>query len=314
MKSILEDRGTGVSAYPLHWENNATKTLCKIKRTVPGKPGNHYRAARDKTREETGAPMLHRAKTLKGYKLNSLDGKIGRVKEFYFDDLYWTVRYLIVDTGDWLQERQVLISPYSLAEVNKDASYIAVDLTRRQIEESPVLSSDAPVSRQFEDSYFGYYQYPEYWVGSVMWGTYPHIVRDHEKWKAVTKDAKAWDPNLRSTYDVSGHHIRAKNGAIGHVDDFIIDEKTWAIRYFIIDTKNWWAGKKVLMSPQWIDHISWNEASVFVNLPCEVIRQSPEYNEASPLTREYEVRLYQHYKRLGYWGEEPVAGGNTHNN
>ncbi|MBU0995926.1 MAG: PRC-barrel domain-containing protein [Proteobacteria bacterium] len=250
--------------------------------------------------------MLHNAKELNGYKLNSIDGEIGRVKEFYFDDRHWTVRYLVADTGSWLQERQVLISPYSLAGVNTIAQHITVDLTRKQIEESPSLNSDKPVSRQFEDSFHGYYGYPEYWVGSYIWGTYPDIVRDREKWNAFTKDDKAWDPSLRSTQEVSGHHIQAADGEIGHVEDFIIDEKTWAIRYLIIDTKNWWAGKKVLVSPQWIDHISWDESKVFIKLPCEVIRQSPEYSETALLTREYETRLYQHYNRMGYWAEKSV--------
>ena len=197
----------------------------------------------------------------------------------------------------------MLISPYSLKGVNKKKQHITVDLTRKQIEESPVLSSDQPVSRQFENSFYGYFGYPEYWMGSYMWGTYPYLVRNSEKRKAFTKEEKAWDPNLRSTQDVSGHHIQAEDGEIGHVEDFILDEETWAIRYLIIDTKNWWTGKKVLVSPQWIDHISWDQSKVFVKLSCEVIRQSPEYSETSLLTREYETRLYLHYNRREYWGE-----------
>ncbi|MDA3790460.1 MAG: PRC-barrel domain-containing protein [Desulfobacula sp.] len=223
--------------------------------------------------------MLNKAKILKGYKLNSLDGDIGKVKEFYFDDLHWTVRYLVADTGNWLTGLQVLISPYALTGVDKEEQNIAVDLTKKQIEDSPSLNSDKPVSRQFEDSFHGYYGYPDYWVGSYMWGTYPDIVRDREEWKAFTKDDKAWNPNLRSTQEMSGHHIQAADGEIGHVEDFIIDDKTWAIRYLIIDTRNFWPGKKVLVSPQWIERISWEESKVFVNLPCETIKQSPEFTE-----------------------------------
>jgi len=287
-------------------EKATPDTIGKVKRVVQKIYGNNDMEAGDKTQEEKRVFMLHNAKELNGYKLNSIDGEIGRVKEFYFDDRHWTVRYLVADTGSWLQERQVLISPYSLAGVNTIAQHITVDLTRKQIEESPSLNSDKPVSRQFEDSFHGYYGYPEYWVGSYIWGTYPDIVRDREKWNAFTKDDKAWDPSLRSTQEVSGHHIQAADGEIGHVEDFIIDEKTWAIRYLIIDTKNWWAGKKVLVSPQWIDHISWDESKVFIKLPCEVIRQSPEYSETALLTREYETRLYQHYNRMGYWAEKSV--------
>ncbi|WP_321494809.1 PRC-barrel domain-containing protein [uncultured Desulfobacter sp.] len=289
-------------------EKGTTDTIGKVKRVVQKTYGNNNMEVDDKAQEEEKRFfMLHNAKVLKGYKLNSLDGEIGRVKEFYFDDRHWTVRYLVVDTGNWLTSRQVLISPYTLTGVNKEEQYITVNLTKKQIEESPSLNLDKPVSRQFEDSFHGYYGYPEYWVGSYMWGIYPDIVRDREKWKAFTQNDKAWDPNLRSTQEVSGHHIQAADGEIGHVEDFIIDEETWAIRYLIIDTKNWWSGKEVLVSPQWIDHISWNESKVFVNLTCETIKQSPEFTEWSLLTRTYENRLYQHYKRQGYWVDESVS-------
>ena len=247
--------------------------------------------------------MLNTAKTLKNYTLNGLDGDIGKVKEFYFDDQYWTIRYLIADTGSWLLDRQVLISPYALAAVNKDEKSIAINLTKKQIEDSPPLSTDKPVSQQFEASYYGYYGMPTYWGGPYVWGASPYIERDRNKWNASNSGGKAWDPHLRSTHDVSGHHIQATDGELGHVDDFIIDDETWAIRYLIIDTRNWWPGKKVLFSPQWIERVSWNESKVFVNLPRETIKQSPEYTEESLLTREYETGLYGHYNRQGYWVE-----------
>ena len=139
-----------------------------------------------------------------------------------------------------------------------------------------------------------------------MWGAYPYIVRDPEKWEECTQDEKVWDPYLRSTHDVTGHHIQAADGEIGHVEDFIIDDETWAIRYLSIDTRNWWPGKKVLVSPQWIERVSWIESKVFVNLDRETIRQSPEYTEESLLTRDYETELYRHYNRQGYWVDKPA--------
>jgi uncharacterized protein YrrD len=223
--------------------------------------------------------MLNKAKTLKGYKLNSRDGEMGKVKEFYFDDQHWTTRYLVADTGNWLTGRQVLISPYALVAVLADKQLITVDLTKQQIEDSPSLDSDKPVSRQFEEAYYGYYGWPMYWSGPYMWGSYQHLVRDRNQWTVSTQGDKAWDPHLRSTHAVTGHHIQAADGEIGHVDDFIIDDETWAIRYLIIDTRNWWPGKKVLVSPQWIERVSWSESKVFVNLSRETIKQSPEYTE-----------------------------------
>jgi hypothetical protein len=249
--------------------------------------------------------MLNKAKTLKGYKLNSLDGEIGKVNEFYFDDHYWTVRYLVADTGDWLTGRQVLISPYALGFVNNEGQYLKVDLTKKQIEDSPSLNTDKPVSRQFEDTYYRYYGWPAYWGSGYMWGTYPYIERDRDKWKKSNQGGKAWDSLLRSTHDVDGHHIQAVDGEIGHVEDFFVDDETWAIRYLIVDTRNWWPGKKVLVSPKWIERVSWNESKVFVNLTRESIRQAPEYTEDSLLTRDYETRLHQHYNRQGYWVDAP---------
>ena len=251
--------------------------------------------------------MLNKAKTLKGYTLHSLDGDIGKVKEFYFDDHHWTIRYLVADTGNWLMGRQVLISPYAMVAVNEKEQNIAIDLTQKQIEESPSLNSDKPISRQFEETYYGYYEYPMYWSGLYMWGPYPYIEHDREKWRESTHSEKAWDPYLRSTHDVTGYNIQAADGEIGHVEDFIIDDQTWAIRYLIIDTQNWWPGKKVLVSPRWIDRISWSESNVFVNLSRQTIKQSPKYTKELLLTRDYEIELHRHYNRQGYWLDEPSA-------
>ncbi len=248
--------------------------------------------------------MLFKAKTVKGYKLDSLDGEIGKVQEFYFDDRHWTIRYLAADTGDWLTGRQVLISPYALVTVNTERQNIEINLTKKQIEESPPLESDKPVSRQFEEDYYGYYGWPMYSTGPHIWGFSPFIVRDPKKWEEFTNGDNAWDPNLRSTHEVSGYNIQSEDGEIGHVEDFVIDDETWAIRYLIIDTRNWWPGKKVLVSPQWIESVSWSESKVFVNLSREAIRQSPEYTEESLLTRDYEDGLHRHYNRRGYWVDD----------
>ena len=277
------------------------------------KPIRHTRCQPDANGEQKrnakkgGTIMLSKAKTLKDYKLEGLDGEIGEVKEFYFDDRYWTIRYLVADTGGWLTGKQVLISPYALGFVIKEERHITVDLTKKQIEDSPALSSDKPVSRQFEDAYYGYYGWPTYWGGPYMWGPYSYPMRDRDKWRESTQGKQTWDAHLRSTRDVSGHHVQAADGEIGHVEDFIIDDKTWAVRYLIIDTRNWWPGKKVLISPQWIERVSWDELKVFVNLPRETIKQSPEYTEELLLTRDYETGLHRHYNRQGYWVDEPAA-------
>lgn len=245
--------------------------------------------------------MLCKAKTVKGYRLEGYDGEVGKVMEFYFDDRHWTIRYLVADTGRWLTDRQVLISPYALVDISRAERHITVNLTKKQIEESPPLSSDKPVSRQFEEEYYGYYEWPMYWAGPFMWGAYPYIVRNGNTLRESPPDEAPGDPHLRSTQEVSGYSIHATDGDFGYVEDFIIDDETWAIRYLVVDTKNGWPGRKVLVSPQWIQRVSWSETKVFVNLPRDIIKGSPDYTSDSLISREYEQQLHRHYNRQGYW-------------
>jgi uncharacterized protein YrrD len=248
--------------------------------------------------------MLCKAKTLAGYELNSLDGEIGRVKEFYFDDKYWTIRYLVASTGTWLPGRAVLISPYALRTVSENSETVSVQLTKKQIEDSPSLDSDKPVSQQFEETYHDYYGWPMYWGGSYMWGNYPYLVFDHEPLTDAHPHKSHWNPHLRSTKAVLGYHIQGTDGEIGHVTDYIIDDQNWAIRYLVVDTRNWWPGKMILISAKWIESVSWDASKVFVNLTCEDIKNSPEFTEETMLRRQYEEDLHQHYKRKGYWLDE----------
>ena len=254
--------------------------------------------------------MLRKAKEFKDFKLRARDGDIGKAKEFYFDDENWTVRYLVADTGGWLNSRRVLISPYALDPANEAERVLPLDLTKKQIEESPSLSTDQPVSRQYEVQYYGYYGWPRYWGGPYTWGpsaypTWRTAGRTEPARKSSGREDKG-DPHLRSTQDVAGHHIQAQDGEIGHIQDFVIDDETWTIRYLVVDTSNWWGGKQVLVSTQWIERVSWSESKVFINLLRETIRQSPEYKGESLLTRDYETGLHRHYGRKGYWADEPT--------
>ncbi|HLN54504.1 MAG TPA: PRC-barrel domain-containing protein [Bacteroidales bacterium] len=251
--------------------------------------------------------MLSSAKEIRKFELNGLDEEVGGIKEFYFDDKFWTIRYLVASTGSWLNKRQVLISPYFIGNIDHELEFINVNLTKKEIEGSPSIDTDKPVSRQFEESYYSYYGAPVYWGGPSVWGPVPSIVHDRNMWRDIKPRENTWDPNLRSSKDVTGHTIQAKDDKIGHVDDFIIDEESWTIRYLVIDTKDWLPGKKVLISPEWIDRISWNDSKVFVNLTTDSIKNAPEFDEDEVVSREYESRLYNHYKRQGYWLGEPVT-------
>ena len=254
--------------------------------------------------------MLDTAKSLKGYRLQATDGTLGKVEEFYFDDKHWAVRYLVADTGDWLTGRQVLISPHALTAVDRQARTVSIHLTKKKIAESPSLDSDKPVSKQFEESYYVYYGWPMYWSGPFMWGAYPYLLPGPGKVREVDGRHDAWDPNLRSTRHVTGFTVVASDGEIGHVDDFVIDDETWAIRYLVVATHNWWPGKKVLISPRWIESINSDHMGTMkIDLSREAIKSSPEYKEAALLTRGHETALHLHYKRPEYWKEEKSVAG-----
>jgi len=251
--------------------------------------------------------MLRKAKDLSGYKLDARDGEIGSVYEFYFDDVSWTVRYLVADTGGWLDGRTVLISPYALDPADEDAKVIPVALTRDQIENSPSPATDKPVSRQFEMEYYPYFGWPAYWVGPYDWGMGSYPVRGEQELPEASLSSEVADPHLRSTKDVAGRIIQALDGEIGHVEDFVVDDETWAIRYLIVDTRNWWPGKKILISTRWIDRISWEESKVFINLTRDAIQQGPEYSEKELITRDYETKLHSLRGREGYWADQRAA-------
>ncbi len=248
--------------------------------------------------------MLCLAKTLNGYTLEALNGEIGTVKEFYFDDLCWTIRYLVAATGTWLATRQVLIPPHVLRSIVPEDRRIIVGLTTQQIEDSPPIDHDKPVSRQFETAYHGFYGWPLYWYGVNAWGALTNPALDTTAPPLVDK---AWDAHLRSTRTVSHYHLQASDGAIGHVEDFVIDDETWSIRYLIIDTGSWLAGRRILLAPQWITRVSWPESKIHVALTRAAIQASPAYTEAALLTRAYETGLHGHYGRPGYWIDEAAA-------
>jgi hypothetical protein len=117
----------------------------------------------------------------------------------------------------------------------------------------------------------------------------------------ATQEEPTGDPHLRGMGEVKDYHIQATDGEIGHLEDFIIDDQNWVIRYMVVDTRNWWPGKKVLISPQWIDRVSWEESKVYAELSRQAIKSSPEYKDRLPITTEYESELYDHYGKTTYW-------------
>jgi hypothetical protein len=267
--------------------------------------------------------MLRNLKDLEDYGLDATDGTIGHVKDFFFDDNDWVVRYLVVDAGSWLNSRKVLISPIALGEPNRADKLLPVSITKEQVKMSPDIDTDKPVSRQHEVEYLGYYGYPYYWGGGGLWGEglYPNMLLpayggfgspSAERAEAEYASARADearrndDPHLRSCNAVTGYHIHASDGDIGHVEGLLVDEKTWAIRYMIVNTSNWWLGHQMLLAPQWIAEVSWADAKVSVNVTRQQIKDAPAYDPSVVFDRPREIAVYEHYARPGYWTDEVV--------
>lgn len=244
--------------------------------------------------------MLIKAKTLKGYKLKCTDGEIGEVKDFIFDEQYWTIRYIVANTGTWLTDRQVLISPYSLVSIDKEEKQIVTTLTVKQIENSPPLYVNVPITRQYEATYNSHYGLPTYWNGPYMWGANPAIFANSTAYKEALGE-KNLEAGLRSSADIERYKISAPDTDFGHVVDFIIDEDFWAIRYLIIDTISWWPSPHVLIAPSWIDRIGEGDAKIYVSASSETIKSAPEYDNETEINRAYEVSLNAHYGCKNYW-------------
>ncbi|WP_077033927.1 PRC-barrel domain-containing protein [Pelomonas sp. KK5] len=257
--------------------------------------------------------MLNSVSRIRGTRIHAVDGDIGQVSEAYFDDDKWVIRYLVVDTGSWLAERKVLISPYSVKHPVETGEPLNLSLSREQVRNSPDIDTHQPISRRHEREVLGYYAYPDYWDGADLWamGGYPFLplmpVVPVAGQLAPPVDESKIPPeelHLRSSAHVDGYDIQATDGSIGHVKDFVFDDESWAIRYLLVDTRNFWpGGKKVLIAPQWIKDISWTEGSVAVRLSREQVKASPEFDENMVLDRDYERRLYAAYGQRGYWDD-----------
>jgi uncharacterized protein YrrD len=247
--------------------------------------------------------MLRNAYEIIGYRLGAEDGEIGRIKDFLFDDEKWTVRYFVADTGTWLTERQVLLSPYAFKSLDETDKLLNLNLSKNQIEGSPSVETDKPVSREYEHDYYKYYGWPAYWAGPALWGlgAYPTATGLTGNWQKP-KEEKS-DPHLRSFREVRTYRLTARGEDLGHLHDFILDDADWAVRYLVVDTRTWWPGKKVLLAPAWIQMVSWKDARVYVDLPRETIKGAPEYDPSVPIMPHYEERLHNYYQHQAGWGE-----------
>ncbi len=232
--------------------------------------------------------MLRSIKALYGDQLGASDGEIGQVKDFYFEDQTWAIRYVVADTGSWLSGRQVLLSPHAFGSLEEAGKVLRVNLTRKQIENSPSIEEHKPVSRQYEEEYHRYYGWPYYWQGDGLWGMsgFPILELPPEPLPGELANARGPQPerpdaHLRSAQAVNGYHIQASDGTIGHICDFMMDGETWAIRQLVVKTGHRFSGKEVQLATRTVDWVNYQESKVFVNLTQAAVEQSPEHPLAS---------------------------------
>jgi len=247
--------------------------------------------------------MLRNFKNLAGSTLTASNGEIGKVRELYFDDEHWKVRYFVVTTGSWLFGREILLPPSVVEGIDEIHRTLAVHLTQEEVRHSPPVESDKPVSRLYEESMHKYYGWDPYWSLSgagggfgtpLVFGAIPPITGEIASAPPVTT-------HLRSTGEITGYPIHATDGELGKVEDVILDDRDWNIRYLVVRPGSWPSQTHILLSPEWIERLSYEEAEVVVNLPADLIRHAPPYESDQPITREYEDQLHAHYDRQKYW-------------
>ena len=251
--------------------------------------------------------MLRSVKDLKGLAIGARDGDIGKAVDFIFDDKAWTIRYVVADTGGWLTDRRVLISPISIIQADWESKRLPVSLTKAQVTDCPDINSDDRFSRRDEMKYYDYYGWPYYWLGGSLWG--PGIIpselasahRERESFLPEENEENIDQTYLRSVREVTDYYIQAEDGDVGHVEEFMIDDEAWVIRYMVVDTRNWWPGKKVLVAPEWIERVDWRNSKVYVDLSREQIKNGPEFDADRLNNRDCELTPYEHHGRAKYW-------------
>jgi hypothetical protein len=253
--------------------------------------------------------MLFVESTLKGYAVEASDGKIGVVSDFLFDDRSWKIRWLVLDTGSWLPRRKLLLHPSALAEPDPVRQSIAVKLTKAEVEGSPNFLDHQPVSHQMEAHLYDYYGWDPAW-GSSYFGlgaiakpfSPPPLVGGLSPDEAAAAAAPDQaDRHLRSVAEVTGYHVHATDGEIGHIESFLFDHANWDIRYLGVDTRNWWPGQHVLISPYAVREINWADRHVELNLTRAQIKASPPRDSTAMVDHAYEQQLHSHYDWPGYW-------------
>lgn len=242
--------------------------------------------------------MIRSTHELKGYSVNALDGEVGEVKDFLFDDREWVIRYITVGAGGWLTGRKLLLRPDCLEKPRWANRTFPVRMKRKEVEDSPTIAMDEPVSRRHEIELHKYYSWQPYWGPPMVPG--PTGIPPSVEVEDVGEEEG--DPHLRSAQEVIGYGVKDDQGDAGKVTDLLVDDGAWAIRYLVIGLGGTiFTDKEVLLSPDWTEYVSWSEKAVKIDLKRKSLEQSPAYDPAEPVNRQLEIRLYDYHGRPRYW-------------
>jgi sporulation protein YlmC with PRC-barrel domain len=228
--------------------------------------------------------MLFSLQSIIGYPIRANDGDLGTLTDFYFDDVTWTIRYMVAETGTWLSGRKVLISLAALGKPDWESRTFSVTLTCAQVRNSPDIDTEKPVYCQHETELHEYYQWPQYWEGAYggTFGITPYPLFENDSRQESSGSKRKDDMHLHSTRHVTGYHIHATDGEIGHVADFVVDDEKWHLHYLVVDIGKWLPGRKVLISPTWIKEVNWADTSVYLDRSREEVKNCPEFDPLKP--------------------------------
>ena len=258
--------------------------------------------------------MFKNAQDLTGCAIGATDGVVGEVEDLYFDDQQWTVRYLVVVTGAWLNARKVLIHPRSLGPADWSRRLLPAEITMQQVRGAPDIDTNKPVSRQHETLFLSHYRHPRYWQSAAVptitanpsvQTLDPQLGWSQEQFaravNAQDQGREGSEQHLRSSHAVLNYAVRAEDADIGHVQGLLFAEEDWAIRYLVVRTGHWWHGRQILLAVQWIRSVSWLDSCFTVDLSRETLRDAPLYDPHVPLSRAKEIELFKYFGRTGYW-------------
>jgi len=239
--------------------------------------------------------VLGSVKRLTGYKIAGDDGDIGRIRDFYFDDDTWTVRYVVADTGKWIPDRGVVISPDKIGQPDHNRQALPVTLSRKRIEQGPIIPQGLPISRSDESKLSKHFGWISYWPNAK-----------EKPPSAVPIPVKSGNGNgcetdgfqLRSAHGMIGYALEARDGQVGSVADLLMETADWGVCYIVVDVQNWMEGEQLLLAPHWLNSVCWKTGQCRVGASRCQVENSPRHESSVRICREYEICLCEYYNRL----------------